>query len=185
MQEEIDVALKQMSFFTTNALNTSRQMFCQLFDGLTLRKKTKGYRQKIRHARMTICGTSTGVLLPPILQDFLKHVMTDGVVVRCLFLVLSYRSYLREDHVEPDLTMPSIAQLFMAVVALGRRQFVFSAQSQKRLDDYIENLAKQASQSTSPRITSFLAKQASQVTRITALTQMIDLLPSIIQLVHM
>ena len=52
-------------------------------------------------------------------------------------LVLSYRSYLREDHVEPDLTMPSIAQLFMAVVPLGGRQFVFSAQSQKRLDDHI------------------------------------------------
>ena len=35
----------------------------QVFDGFTLRKKTKGYRQKIRHKRMTICGTSTGVLL--------------------------------------------------------------------------------------------------------------------------
>ena len=170
-----------MSFFSNNALNTSRQMFCQLFDGLTLRKKTKGYRQKIRHGRMTICGTSTGVLLPPILQDFLKHVMTDGVVVRCLFLVLSYRKYLREDHRDPDLSMPSIAQLLMAVVMLGRRQFTFSEQSQKILDDYIENLSKQASESTSPRITSFLAKQASQVTRITALTQIIDLLPSIIE----
>jgi hypothetical protein len=102
IQEEIDVALKQMWFFSTNSLNTSRQMFCQLFDGLSLRKKTKGYKQKLRQARMTICGTSTGVLLPPLLQDFLKQVMTDGVVVRCLFMVLSYRSFLRDDLVDID-----------------------------------------------------------------------------------
>ena len=81
--------------------------------------------------------------------------------------------------------MPSIAQILMASVVLGRRQYVFSEQSQKLLDGYIDNLAKQAAQASSPRITSFLAKQASQVTRITALTQIIDILPIIIQHVRM
>ena len=81
--------------------------------------------------------------------------------------------------------MPSIAQILMASMVLGRRQYVFSEQSQKILDVYIENLTKQATQASSPRITSFLAKQASQVTRITALTQIIDILPIIIQHVRM
>lgn len=90
IQEEIDVALKQMSFFTNYLTDSNREMFCQLYDGLSMRKKTKGYQQRIRNAHMTICGASTGVLLPPILQDYLKHVMPDGALVRCLFLVLGY-----------------------------------------------------------------------------------------------
>jgi hypothetical protein len=184
IQEEVDVALKQMSFFSNNAPDSSRQMFCQLFDGLTMRKKTKGYRQRIRNARMTICGTSTGVLLPPILQDFLKHVMTDGVVVRCLFLVLGYQQYLRQQHVDPSINMPTIAQILITIVILGRRQYVYSDEAQQLLDNYIEELSKQASEANSSRITSFLAKQRGQITRITALTQIIDLLPSIIQNVN-
>src|SRR4051794_8139668 len=107
-----------MSFFSNNAPDSGRQMFCQLFDGLTMRKKTKGYRQKIRNARMTICGTSTGVLLPPILQDFLKHVMTDGVVVRCLFLVVTYQQYARAEQHNPTKNSPTIAQLLMAITLL-------------------------------------------------------------------
>ncbi|CAF1008768.1 unnamed protein product [Rotaria sordida] len=181
IQEEVDVALKQMSFFSNNTPDSSRQMFCQLFDGLTMRKKTKGYRQRIRNARMTICGTSTGVLLPPILQDFLKHVMTDGVVVRCLFLVLGYQQYLRQQHVDPNQNMPTVAQMLMAMLILGRRQYVYSHEAQLLLDSYIEELSKQASEANSSRITSFLAKQAIQVTRISTLTQIIDLLPSIIE----
>jgi hypothetical protein len=37
----VDVALKQMSFFSNNSPDSGRQMFCQLFDGLTMRKKNK------------------------------------------------------------------------------------------------------------------------------------------------
>jgi hypothetical protein len=185
IQEEVDVALKQMSFFSNNSPDSGRQMFCQLFDGLTMRKKTKGYRQRIRNARMTICGTSTGVLLPPILQDFLKHVMTDGVVVRCLFLVLGYQQYLRHQYIDPIPNMPSIAQILLVATTLGRRQYLFSDEAQILLDNYIEELSKQASEANSSRITSFLAKQATQITRMTALTHIIDLLPSIIQHLNM
>lgn len=156
-------------------------MFCQLYDGLNLRKKTKGYRQQVRNARMTICGTSTGVLLPPVLHDFLKHVMTDGAIVRCLFLVLAYRQYLREHHFDPDLNLPSIAQMLMIIYVLGKRQYVYAEDAQLILDDYVERLSRQAVEADSPRIASFLAKQASQITRITALTQMIDVLPTIIE----
>ena len=67
---------------------------------------------------MAICGTSTGVLLPPILQDFLKHVMTDGVLVRCLFLVLGYQQYLRKERIDINAAMPTIAQLLLSVVVL-------------------------------------------------------------------
>ena len=155
IQEEIDVALKQMSFFTSGAPDSSRQMFCQLFDGLNLRKKTKGYRQQIRNARMTICGTSTGVLLPPILQDFLKHVMTDGVVVRCLFMVLAYRPFLREHHFDPDLTLPSITQMLMVVHILGKRQYIYDDDAQSMLDNYIERLSQQACEADCSRTTSF------------------------------
>ncbi len=185
IQEEIDLALKQMSFFSNNTPDSGRQMFCQLFDGLTMRKKTKGYRQKIRNARMTICGTSTGVLLPTILNDFLKNVMTDGVVVRCLFLVLGYQQYLHQQHVDQTTNMPTIAQLLMAIVILGRRQYIYSDEAQLLLNNYIEELTKQAATANSSRITSFLAKQAGQITRISALTQIIDLLPSIIEHVNM
>lgn len=185
IQEEIDVALKQMSFFSTNTPDSNRQMFCQLYDGLNLRKVTKGYQQKIRNARMTICGTSTGALLPPILQDFLKHVMTDGVVVRCLFLVLGYQQYLRKDNVHTNPSMPTIAQILLSVTLLGRRQYVFSNEAQQTIDRYIETLTSQAREATSSRITSFLAKQPNQIVRISALTQIIDLLPSIIQNVNM
>lgn len=181
IQEELDVALKQMSFFSNNTPDSNRQMFCQLFDGLTMRKKTKGYRQTIRNARMTICGTSTGVLLPPILQDFLKHVMTDGAVVRCLFMVLAYRKYLRDHHSDPNFNLPSIAQILMTVLILGKRQYIYSNEAQLLLDNYIEGISQQASEADSSRITSFLAKQASQITRITALTQIIDLLPVIME----
>ena len=185
IQEEVDVALKQMSFFSNNTSDSNRQMFCQLFDGLTMRKKTKGYRQRIRNARMTICGTSTGVLLPPILQDFLKHVMTDEVIVRCLFLVLGYQQYLRQEHVDPKPNIPTIAQMLLATTILGRRQYIYSNEAQSVLDNYIEELTKQTSEANSSRITSFLAKQATQITRISALTQIIDLLPTIIREVNM
>lgn len=185
IQEEIDVALKQMSFFSSNALNTSRQMFCQLFDGLTMRKKTKGYRQKIRNGRMTICGTSTGVLLPAVLHEFVKHVMTDGVVVRCLFMVLAYRTYVRDEHLEIDQSMPTIAQMLLAIVVLGRRQLLFSSESEKILDTYVENLSKQANESRTPLLTSFLAKQPGQVTRLAGLVQLIDLLPTVFNRIRM
>ena len=185
IQEEVDVALKQMSFFSNNTPDSSRQMFCQLFDGLTMIKKTKGYRQRIRNARMTICGSSAGVLLPPILQDFLKHVMTDGVIVRCLFLVLGYQQYLRQQHVDPNPNIPTIAQMLLATTILGRRQYIYSNEAQSALDNYIEELTKQASEANSSRITSFLAKQATQITRISALTQIIDLLPTTIREVNM
>ncbi|CAF4885773.1 unnamed protein product, partial [Rotaria sp. Silwood1] len=132
-----------------------------------MRKKTKGYQQRIRNARMTICGSSTGVLLPPILQEFLKHVMTDGVVVRCL---------------NPNL--PTIAQLLLTITILRRRYYVFCGEAQKLLDNYIEELTKQACEADSSRITSFLAKQPIQVIRISALTQIIDLLPTVIQHVN-
>ena len=174
-----------MSFFSANTPDSGRQMFCQLFDGLTMRKKTKGYRQRIKNARMTICGTSTGVLLSSILHDFLKHVMTDGVIVRCLFLVMGYQQYLRQQHNGQNPNKPTIAQIFLATVILGRRQYVYSDEAQQSLDIYIEELNKQASEANSARITSFFAKQASQITRITALTQIIDLLPSIIEHVNM
>ena len=82
-----------MAFLSNTTPDTGRQMFCQLYDGFSMKKKTNGYRQKIRNTRMTICGSSTGVLLPPVLQEFLKHVMTDGVVVRCLFMVLHCKKY--------------------------------------------------------------------------------------------
>ena len=133
-----------MSFFSTNTPDSNRQMFCQLFHGFTMRKKTKGYQQKIRNARMTICGASTGVLLPPVLQDFLKHVMTDGVVVRCLFLVLGYQQYLRQQHVDTNFNMPTIAQLLLTITVLGRRQYVYSQEAQQMIDTYIEELTKQA-----------------------------------------
>ena len=145
-------------------------MFCQLFDGLIMKKKTKGHRQRIRNARMAICGTITGVLLPPILQDFLKHVMTDEVIVRCLFLVLGYQQYLRQQHVDPNPNIPTIAQMLLATTILGRRQYIYSNEAQSAVDNYIEELTKQASEANSSRITSFLAKQATQITRISALT---------------
>ena len=123
--------------------------------------------------------------MPPILQEFLRHVMVDGAVVRCLFLVLSYRPYLREHHMDPDLNLPTLAQLLMATYILGKRQYVYSDKSQEKLDTYIERLSQQATESDSPRITSFLAKQAAQITRMTALTQVIDLLPSIFDNIQM
>jgi len=174
-----------MSFFSNNAPDSGRQMFCQLFDGLKMRKKTKGYRQKIRNARMTICGTSTGVLLPPILQDFLKHVMTDGVVVRCLFLVLGYQQYTRQQHANPTTNTPTIAQLLMAAAMLRHRKYVYSDEAQRLLDNHIEELTKQASAANSSRMTSFLAKQGTLITRISALTQIIDLLPAIMEHLNM
>ncbi|CAF2680533.1 unnamed protein product [Rotaria sp. Silwood2] len=90
-------------------------------------------------------------------QDFLKHLMTDGAVVRCLFLVLSYQQYLREHHLDPNLNLPSIAQMLMAVVILGRRQYIYTDETQLILDNYIEGISQQASEADSSRITSFLA----------------------------
>ena len=47
IQEEIDVALKQMSFFSNNTRNSNRQTLCQLFDGLTMpKKKQKDIKKK-------------------------------------------------------------------------------------------------------------------------------------------
>ena len=151
-----------MSFFSSNALNNSRQMFCQLYDGLTMRKKTKGYRKIIGNGRMTICGTSTGVLLPAVLHEFIKDVMTDGVLVRCLFMVLGYRAYVHDEQLEINQSMPTIAQMSLAIVILGRRQLLFSAESEKVLNGYIENLSRQANASTTPLVTFFVAKQAVQ-----------------------
>ena len=174
-----------MSFFSSNTPDSGRQLFCQLFDGLTILRKTKGYRQRIRNTRMTICGTSTGVLLAPTLFDFPKHIMTDGVMMICLFLVLSYQQYLRQYHVDPDSNISNIAQMLMTRVILGRRQYIYSVEAQVILDNYIEGIPKQASEANFSRITSFLAKQAAQITRITAVTQIIDILPINLEKVNM
>ena len=134
---------------------------------------------------MTICGTSTRVLLPPILQDFLKHAMTSGVLVRCLFLVLGYQQYLRKERIDINAAMPTIAQLLLNVVVLGRREYVYCKEALETIERYIEQLTKQVREANSCRITSFLAKQTTLIVRISALTQIIDLLPSIIQHVNM
>ena len=75
--------------------------------------------------------------------------------------------------------------MLLATTILGRRQYIYSNEVQSALDNYIEELAKQASEANSSRITPFLAKQATQITRISALTQIIDLLPTIIREVNM
>jgi hypothetical protein len=173
-----------MSFFVNNSPDSGRQLFCQLYDGLTLRKKTKGYRQKIRNARLNICGSSTGVLLPPILQDFLKHVMTDGAVLRCLFMVLTYQQYTRSLNVLSTRNTPTISQLLLAIVLLTRRKYLYTNEAEKLLDNYIDDLDKQKASANASRLKSFLAKQAAQIQRISALTQIIDLLPSIMQHVN-
>ncbi|CAF1493180.1 unnamed protein product, partial [Rotaria sp. Silwood1] len=67
---------------------------------------------------------------------------------------------------------------------IDRRYYVFCGEAQKLLDNYIEELTKQACEADSSRITSFLAKQPIQVIRISALTQIIDLLPTVIQHVN-
>ena len=77
-------------------------------------------------------------------------------------MVLAYRNYFRKDQTESDLSMPTIAQILLATVALGRRQFMFTTESQKVLNKYIENLTKQADEAKIPLLTSFLAKQPTQ-----------------------
>ncbi|CAF3895281.1 unnamed protein product, partial [Rotaria sp. Silwood1] len=74
--------------------------------------------------------------------------------------------------------------LLLTITILGRRHYVFCDEAQKLLDNYIEELTKQACEADSCRITSFLAKQPIQIIRISALTQIIDLLPTIIQHVN-
>lgn len=174
-----------MSFFSNATLDSNRQMFCNLYDGYTLRKKTKSYRQKLRNTRMTMCGSSTGVLLPPVLHDFLKHVIPDGVIVRCLFIVLGYHEYLREQYAEQNLNMPTIAQLMLAVVLLGQHQYFFNQDAQIILDNYTNQFIKKAHNAQSLLMASFFAKQPSQVLRMCAITQIIDLLPFIIERVSM
>ena len=73
----------------------------------------------------------------------------------------------------------------LAVVVLGQHKYVYSDVAQTTLDKYIEELSVQTNNATSPRIASFLAKQATHVIRISALTQIIDLLPTIIERVNM
>jgi hypothetical protein len=59
----------------------------------------------------------------------------------------------------------------MAVAVLRRRQYIFIEQSQKVVDAHIENSSKEASESSLPSITYFLATQAIQVIRVMVLTQ--------------
>lgn len=134
---------------------------------------------------MTLCGTSTGVLLPPILKDFLKHVMIDGVVSRCLFMVIGYRQYLRENYNEKSSNFPTIAQILLTATILGRRQYVYSSEAQRLIDNYTNDLTKQAEETTSSQIGAFLAKQPLLILRISALTHIIDIIPKILQNIKM
>ncbi|CAF4517263.1 unnamed protein product [Rotaria sp. Silwood2] len=134
---------------------------------------------------MTICGTSTGVFLSSILKDFSKNIMIDGVVVCCLFLVVGYRQYLREHRVAKNLTYPTIAQILLVATALGPRRFVYSPEASKVIDNYCETLTKQAEEATLSRLTSFMAKQPTQILRISALTQILELIPIILQNINL
>ena len=133
---------------------------------------------------MTICRTNTGVSVPPIWQDFLKHAMTEIVVVRCLFLLLGYQQYLRQPYVDIQPNILTSAQILMITLILGRRQYVYLDVAKELLDNYIEELSKQESEANSSRVTSFLWKEATQITRISALTQIFHLLSSIIEHVN-
>jgi uncharacterized membrane protein YobD (UPF0266 family) len=181
LQEEIDVALNQMGFFySSNTTDTNRQMFCQLFDGMSLRKKTKGYKQRIRQARLNLCGASTGKQLSHVLQESLQYVMTDGVIERCLILVMKYKKFLRHQHQDTDVSLPSIAQMLLVLCAIGSRRIIFSEASLHIVDEYIDQITTRIEYTSSNRLASLLAKQPNQVLKLVGLTQLIDLLPTII-----
>ncbi|CAF4403940.1 unnamed protein product [Rotaria sp. Silwood2] len=181
LQEEIDTTLHNMGFYVTSG-NDGRQLLCSLWEGLDDNKKTKSYRQNVRQSHLTLCGASTGKSFIPLIRECLDNLPTDGVIDRCLILVVPYSRFTRDLLKPRDLRKPTISQILLCASLLGQRQLIFDDDAYNAINTYTDDLTHRAAISyrTSPRFTSYLAKQPPQVIKLCGLMTVVHVIVNIL-----
>lgn len=168
--------------FYFNTGNEGRQLLCSLWEGLDDNKRTKGYRQTIRDSHLTLCGASTGKSFIPLIRECLDDLPTDGVIDRCLILIVPYSRFTRDLLKPKDLRKPTLAQILLCASILGHRELNFDEEAYDIINSYTDDLTHQAATfyRTSPRFTSYLAKQPAQVIKICGLMTIIKIITNLL-----
>ncbi|CAF4515510.1 unnamed protein product [Rotaria sp. Silwood2] len=181
LQEEIDTTLHNMGFYVTTG-NDGRQLLCSLWEGLDDNKKTKSYRQNVSHSHLTLCGASTGKSFIPLIRECLDNLPTDGVVDRCLILAVPYSRFTRDLLKPRNLRKPTISQILLCASLLGQRQLTFDDDAYNTINAYTDDLTHRAAifYRTSPRFTSYLAKQPLQVIKLCGLMTIVHIIVNIL-----
>ncbi|CAF2139242.1 unnamed protein product [Rotaria magnacalcarata] len=181
LQDEIDGTLNNMGFYSTGG-NDGRQLLCSLWEGLDDNKRTKSYRQNIRRAHLTLCGASTGKSFTPLIRECLDDLPTDGVIDRCLILVVPYARFTRDLLKPTDLRKPTISQILMCASILQQRELLFDDDAYNTINAYTDDLTHRAAifYRTSSQFTSYLAKQPAQVIKLCGLMTIIHIVVTVL-----
>ncbi|CAF1598152.1 unnamed protein product, partial [Rotaria magnacalcarata] len=181
LQDEIDGTLNNMGFYSTGG-NDGRQLLCSLWEGLDDNKRTKSYRQNIRRAHITLCGASTGKSFTPLIRECLDDLPTDGVIDRCLILVVPYARFTRDLLKPTDLRKPTISQILMCASILQQRELLFDDDAYNTINAYTDDLTHRAAifYRTSSQFTSYLAKQPAQVIKLCGLMTIIHIVVTVL-----
>ncbi|CAF4623116.1 unnamed protein product [Rotaria sp. Silwood2] len=172
--------------FYVNSGNDGRQLLCSLWEGLDDNKKTKIYRQNIRRSHLTLCGASTGKSCTSLIRECLDDLPTDGVIDRCLILVVPYSRFTRDLLQPRDLRKPTITQILLCASILGERGLIFDDDAYNTINAYTDDLTHQAATfyRTSPRFTSYLAKQPPQVIKLCGLMTIIHTITTVLRRIN-
>ena len=162
--------------------NDGRQLLCSLWKSLDDNKKTKIYRPNVRHSHLTLCGASTGKSFIPLIREYLDNLPTDGVIDRCLILVVPYSRFTRDLLKPRDLTKPTIIQLLLCASLLGQKELTFDEDAYNTINACTDDITHQAAifYRTSPRFTSYLAKQPVQVIKLCDLMTIVHIVINVL-----
>ena len=160
---------------------------CSLWEGLDDNKKTKSYRQNVRQSHLTLCGASTGKSFIPLIRECLDDLPTDGVVDRCLIHVVPYLRFTRDLLKPRNLRKPTVTQILLCASLLGQRQLIFDDDAYNTINTYTDDFTHRAATfyRTSPRFTSYLAKQPPQVIKLCGLMTIVQVIVNILSHLNM
>ena len=140
-------------------------------------KKTKCYRQHVRQSHSTLCGASTGKPFTALIHECLDDLPTDGVIDRCLILVVPYSRFTRDLLKPRNLKKSTVSQILLCGSFLGARKLLFDDDA-NAINAYTDDLTQRITSfyRTNPRFTSYLAKQPPQVIKLCGLMSIVHIL---------
>ncbi|CAF5207759.1 unnamed protein product, partial [Rotaria magnacalcarata] len=130
----------------------------------------------------TLCGASTGKSFTPLIRECLDDLPTDGVIDRCLILVVPYARFTRDLLKPTDLRKPTISQILMCASILQQRELLFDDDAYNTINAYTDDLTHRAAifYRTSSQFTSYLAKQPAQVIKLCGLMTIIHIVVTVL-----
>ncbi|CAF4014156.1 unnamed protein product, partial [Rotaria sp. Silwood1] len=105
---------------------------------------------------------------------------------RCLILVVPYSRFTRDLLQPRDLRKPTITQILLCASILGQRELMFDDDAYNTIHAYTDDLTHRAATfyRTSPRFTSYLAKQPPQVIKLCGLMTIIHTITTVLRRIN-